>query len=96
MSDLTRLPDIGPTFAKKLNQIGVSSHDELVEKGSIEAVTRIDGADFSTCYNLHYALESTIRGLRWHGIPRDDHARLKGLSIVRLTNYIEDLFLNDF
>ncbi len=77
MADLTKLPNIGPTLAEKLNQIGVTNFDDLVEMGSIEAVIRIGETDMSACYNMLYALEGAIRGVRWHGIPREERAKLK-------------------
>jgi len=77
MSDLTSLPNIGPTLAQKLNQIGVTSYDQLAELGSIEAVIRIGQTDPSACCNMLYALEGAILGVRWHLIPKDQRGTLK-------------------
>ena len=77
MEDLTIIPNIGPTLADKLNRIGVTTFDELVEMGSVKAVMRIEPIDKSACYNMLYALEGAIRGLRWHAIPKDERAQLK-------------------
>jgi DNA transformation protein len=77
MDDLTRLPNIGPVLATKLAEIGVSSHDDLVAMGSVEAVLRIGHTDPSACYNMLYAIEGAIRGVRWHAIPRDERAQVR-------------------
>ncbi len=77
MTNLTTLPNIGPTLAEKLNQIGVTTFDELAEAGSIETVIRIGQTDKSACYNMLYALEGAIRGVRWHAIPKEERAKLK-------------------
>ena len=77
MEDLTKLPNIGPTLAEKLNQIGISTFDQLIDAGSIEAVLRIGHSDMTTCYNMLYALEGAILGVRWHGLPKSDREVLK-------------------
>ena len=77
MEDLSKLPNIGPTLAEKLNQVGVTTFADLAEMGSIEAVIRIGQKDKSACYNMLYAIEGAIQGVRWHGIPKDERAQLK-------------------
>ena len=77
MSELTDLPNIGDTLAQKLQLAEINSFDDLTAIGSIEAVMRIKEEDLSTCYNMLYALEGAIRGMRWHGIPKEERARLK-------------------
>lgn len=77
MEDLTKLPNIGPTLAEKLNQIGIKTFDDLADLGSIEAVLRIGQVDMSACYNMLYALEGAIRGIRWHGIPKGERGQIK-------------------
>lgn len=77
MDDLSQLPNIGKVLADKLNRKGVTSYDDLVSLGSIEAVLRIRQTDQSACYNMLYALEGAIRGIRWHSIPREERQQLK-------------------
>jgi DNA transformation protein len=77
LSNLTNLPNIGHTLAQKLEKIGVTSQAELAELGSIEAVVKIEEKDSSACYNMLYALEGAIRGIRWHGIPKEERTHLK-------------------
>ncbi len=79
MDDLTKLPNIGPVLAGKLADIGVSSREDLAAMGSVQAVLRIGHTDPSACYNMLYAIEGAIRGVRWHAMPKEDRARLKDL-----------------
>ncbi len=77
MENLTKLPNIGEVLAEKLNEIGITSHKDLASIGSIEAVLQIGETDLSTCYNMLYALEGAVQGIRWHGIPKEERQTLK-------------------
>ena len=77
MDKLTKLPNIGPTLAEKLQEIGITSQHALAELGSIEAVIKIGDQDLSTCYSMLYAIEGAIQGIRWHGISKEERALLK-------------------
>jgi DNA transformation protein len=77
LEDLTNLPNIGPTLAQKLQGIGIESLEDLKNSGSIEAVLQIGVKDLSACYNMLYAIEGAIQGIRWHKIPSDERAQLK-------------------
>ena len=71
MSNLTDLPNIGKKLEERLHSIGVSSPEELAALGSVEAVIRIGHATGSDCYNMLYALEGAIQGVRWHSLPTE-------------------------
>lgn len=77
MNKLTDFPNIGPVLADKLHQIGVTTIDELAEIGSIQATIQIGITDISACYNMLYALEGAIRGVRWHNVPKEDREKIK-------------------
>ncbi|MGD8456411.1 MAG: TfoX/Sxy family protein [Anaerolineales bacterium] len=77
MEDLTALPNIGKVLAQKLNEIEVTSYEDLVDIGSVEAVLRIVGTDTFGYYNMLYALEGAILGIRWHDIPPEVRQKLK-------------------
>jgi DNA transformation protein len=77
LEDLTKLKNIGPTLAQKLQGIGVESLEDLKKLGSIEVVLQIRVKDLSACYNMLYAIEGAIQGIRWHNIPKMDKAKLK-------------------
>ena len=77
MEDLIKLPNIGEVLAQKLNEIEVYSYEDLIDIGSVEAVLRIVGADTFGYYNMLYAIEGAIRGVRWHDIPKEERQQLK-------------------
>jgi DNA transformation protein len=77
VADLTDLPNIGEVLAEKLVEIGVESREDLLAKGSVEAVLEIGEPNQAACYNMLYALEGAIRGVRWHGISKEDRGNLK-------------------
>ena len=77
LEDLTQLPNIGPTLEGKLREIGIQCLEQLKEIGSIDAVLQIRVKDLSACYNMLYAIEGAIQGVRWHSIPKDERAQLK-------------------
>ena len=79
MDNLTQLPNIGPVLAERLNQIGITTFEALEEIGSVEAVVRMEVAEETACYNMLFALEGAIRGIRWHAIPKTDRENLKAL-----------------
>ncbi len=72
------VPNIGDVLAEKLTHAGITGYPELVSLGSVEAALRIRaGVDPGACYNMLYALEGAIRGVRWHTIPKGERDRLK-------------------
>jgi DNA transformation protein and related proteins len=76
--NLTDLPNIGSALAEKLASAGITYYEELAALGSVEVALKIrDGLDPGACYNMLYALEGAIRGVRWHTIPKDERNRLK-------------------
>jgi len=78
METLTNLPNIGDVLAEKLATAGITGYDELVSLGSVEAMLKIrDGLDPGACYNMLYAIEGAIRGIRWHNIPKGERDQLK-------------------
>jgi DNA transformation protein len=77
VSDLTLLPNIGPVLADKLNRIGVTNFEELEATGSVEAVIRIGVTDEAACYNMLYALEGAICGVRWHALSKNEREKIK-------------------
>ena len=84
MEDLSQLLNIGEVLAGKLSDIGIKCRADLVAKGSIEAVIQIGDTDTTACYNMLYALEGAIRGVRWHGIPKEERKKLKeGFDLAR-------------
>ena len=77
MTDLTTLPNIGDKLADELQRVGITSAEQLVELGSVEAALLITRGQAHTGYNLLYALEGAIRAVRWHSLRKEDRARVR-------------------
>jgi len=77
MTDLTTLPNIGDKLAEELQRVGITSAEQLVELGSVEAALLITRGRAHTGYNLLYALEGAVRAVRWHSLPKEDRARVR-------------------
>lgn len=77
VEDLTKLPNIGPVLAEKLNSIGVHSYHDLAEMGSVAALIRIGQTDPTAFANMLYALEGAIHGVRWHSLPKEHRQKIK-------------------
>lgn len=80
MKQLTDLPNIGKTLAKKLNAIGIKNEQDLKAIGSENAIIKIATIENSgACINMLYAIEGTIQGIRWHGLDNERKQELKEL-----------------
>ena len=78
MEELTNLPNIGDALAEKLISVGVTSYEKLATLGSVKVTLKIrDGVDPGACYNMLYAIEGAIRGVRWHNIAKEERNLLK-------------------
>ena len=77
MDDLTSLINIGEKVAAELTKVGVSNSEELRQLGSVETVLRMTGRKQLVGYNILYAIEGAIRGIRWHLIPKEELNLLK-------------------
>ena len=76
-TDLSALPNIGAVLAEELEKAGIRSPEQLRDIGSVQAAARIASGDKEACYNLLFALEGAIRGVRWHSMPKAERAELK-------------------
>ena len=75
---LAALPNIDGALAEKLASAGVASYEDLVTLGSIDVMLKLRaGLDPGACYNMLYAIEGAIRGVRWYAIPKDERNWLK-------------------
>ena len=74
---LTGLPTQGKEPAARLVGAGIHTLDELRAAGCFDALESVLGSSGGGCLNMLYALEGAIRGIRWHGIPKEDRAELK-------------------
>ncbi len=77
MNDFAKVPNIGNVLAKKLNNIGISSIEELQSTGSREVFLRLRIVDPTTCVNTLCALEGAVQNIRWHHLDDKTKADLK-------------------
>ena len=77
MGELSKLPNIGKTVEEQLNQVGISSVDELKKIGAKEAWLKIQKIDESACIHRLMALEGAIRGVKKTMLPDEVKADLK-------------------
>jgi DNA transformation protein len=77
MGELTKLPNIGDTLEKQLNDVGIKTAEELKKVGSREAWLRILHNDPSACIMRLSALEGAIRGMRWHHLDDETKKSLR-------------------
>lgn len=78
LNHLTQLPNIGKTVAEKLIQAGITTPKELLEIGSEQAFIRIQTIDPTACLSMLQGLEGAVQGIRWHHLPQERKAELKG------------------
>lgn len=77
MGELSKLPNIGKVLEKQLNDIGISTVDDLINLGSKEAWLKIKEIDDSACLNRLMALEGAIQNIRWHNLSGEDKDNLR-------------------
>jgi len=87
MSDLKSLPNIGKELEKLLNQVDISTVEELKQAGSENAFIRIKTIDPSACISKLCALEGAVQGIRWHNLTKERKQELKEfLKMVEKAN----------
>jgi DNA transformation protein len=64
MGELANLPNIGKSVEEQLNQVGITTFDQLKEIGSKQAWLKIKAIDSSACIHRIYALEGAIQGIK--------------------------------
>ena len=77
MGSLSKLPNIGTELERQLNDVGITTEDELKAVGSREAWLRILARDPLACIMRLSALEGAIQGIRWHYLDSDTKESLK-------------------
>ena len=77
MGELTKLPNIAEKLEGQLNEVGITTFDELKQVGSREAWLRILARDPSACIMRLSALEGAIQGVRWHHLDEQTKTSLK-------------------
>lgn len=71
-----KLRNIGPKSAAWLRQVGLHTHEEIADIGSVEAFMRVKRAGFKPTLNLLYAIEGALKDCHWQEIPNERRAEL--------------------
>lgn len=77
MGEISKLPNIGAAVEGQLEQVGITTYEQLKEIGSKQAWLKIQSIDSSACIHRLYALEGAIRGIKKTQLPADVKADLK-------------------
>lgn len=78
MGELSKLPNIGKEVERQLNEVGITTVDQLQDIGSKEAWLRIKAIDESACINRLYGLEGAVQGVKKTMLSPEEKADLKG------------------
>ena len=78
---LTDLRNIGPTVAKRLNEIGIANEADLKRIGAVGAYRllekRFPDTTLPVCYYL-YSLEGALLDMHWDDLPGELKQELEG------------------
>ena len=77
MGELSKLPNIGKGVEEQLNQVGITSLEELKVVGAKNAWLKIQEIDESACIHRLMALEGAIHGVKKTMLPDEVKADLK-------------------
>lgn len=77
MKQLHELPNIGQVVERQLNEVGITTYEQLQELGAKEAWLKIQQIDESACIHRLYALEGAILGIKKSMLPDERKAELK-------------------
>lgn len=76
MTPILKAANLGPKSAAWLNEIGITSLEDLHCLGSIEVMLRLKQAGIPVSLNLLYALEGALAGRHWQDVRRERKAEL--------------------
>lgn len=77
MGELSKLPNIGKAVEEQLEQVGISTAEELKAVGAKDAWLRIQQIDESACIHRLMALEGAIQGVKKTLLPDETKKDLK-------------------
>lgn len=78
MSSVRELPNIGKELGTRLENVGISTSEQLIECGSQNAIIKISTYyNGDVCIHMLLALEGAIRGIRWHGLDIETKNELR-------------------
>ena len=72
MGELSKLPNIGPKVEEQLQEVGITTYEQLKEMGSQQAWLKIKAIDDSACMHRLLALEGAIQDIRKRIVCREE------------------------
>lgn len=80
MSKLTSMKNIGKEIENKLNSVGISSAEELIQLGSKEAFLRLKMKFPNVCLVHLYTLQGAVDNLEYNQLSDEVKRDLKSFS----------------
>ena len=77
MGELSKLPNIGKVVEAQLNEVGITTTEQLKNLGSKKAWLKIKEMDDSACINRLCGLGGAVQGIRWHDLDNQTKQDLK-------------------
>lgn len=77
MGELASLLNIGSVVEEQLNEVGITTYEQLRKVGSRQAWLYIKAIDPSACIHRLYALEGAIQGVKKSQLSVDKKTELK-------------------
>ena len=77
MTKLSESLNIGKVLELKLENVGISSLEELKKVGSEEAFARVKQIDKNAGRSILFAIDGAVQGVKWHEIPEDRKNKLR-------------------
>lgn len=77
MGELSKLPNIGKVVEEQLNQVGITTFEELKALGSQQAWLKIKAIDDSACIHRLYGIEGAIQGIKKTQLSDEKKKELK-------------------
>ncbi len=77
MGQLAELPNIGTKVEAQLNEVGITTYEELVATGAKDAWRKIQSIDESACIHRLMALDGAIKGVKKSELSNERKAELK-------------------
>lgn len=64
MGELSKLPNIGKEIERQLNEVGITTYDQLKLLGTEKSWLKIQQIDESACIHRLMALEGALQGVK--------------------------------
>lgn len=77
MGELSKQPNIGTVVEAQLNEVGITTLEQLKEIGSKQAWLKIRAIDSSACIHRLLGMEGAIRGVKKTLLPKETKEELR-------------------